>query len=133
MHRDTLTFTFTLQSRVSSVGIVPVLRAGRLGLYSSIPGGCWEFFSSPPYLERLWGPPSLLSNVCGGPRCEADHSPPSSFRVSWSYTSTPQYAFMAWCSVKSPGTPFTLVYFTLQSHDSSVGIATVLRAGRLGF
>jgi hypothetical protein len=22
----------------------------------------WEFFSSPPYPERLWGPPSLLSN-----------------------------------------------------------------------
>jgi hypothetical protein len=28
----------------------------------SIPGGCWEFFSSPPLPERLWGPPSLLSN-----------------------------------------------------------------------
>jgi len=23
---------------------------------------CWEFFSSPPRLERFWGPPSLLSN-----------------------------------------------------------------------
>jgi hypothetical protein len=22
----------------------------------------WEFFSSPPRSERLWGPPSLLSN-----------------------------------------------------------------------
>jgi hypothetical protein len=29
----------------------------------SIPGGGWEFFSSPPLPERLWGPPSLLSNV----------------------------------------------------------------------
>jgi hypothetical protein len=28
----------------------------------SIPGGGWEFFSSPPRPERLWGPPSLLSN-----------------------------------------------------------------------
>jgi hypothetical protein len=28
----------------------------------SIPGGCWEFFSKPPRPERLWGPPSLLSN-----------------------------------------------------------------------
>jgi hypothetical protein len=37
-------------------------------------------------------------NVAGG---EADHSPPSSARVKnvLSYTSTPQYAFMAWCSV----------------------------------
>jgi hypothetical protein len=34
--------------------------------------------------------------------CEADHSPPSSAEVKnvWSCTSTPQYAFMAWCSVK---------------------------------
>jgi hypothetical protein len=33
---------------------------------------------------------------------EADHSPPSSAEVknAWSYTSTPQYAFMAWCFVK---------------------------------
>jgi len=30
------------------------------------------------------------------------HSPPSGAEVqsAWSYTSTPQYAFMAWCSVK---------------------------------
>jgi hypothetical protein len=35
------------------------------------------------------------------PGCEADHSPPSSAEVNnaWSYTSTPQYAFMAWCYV----------------------------------
>jgi hypothetical protein len=33
---------------------------------------------------------------------EADNSPPSSAEVKnvWSYTSTPQYAFMAWCLVK---------------------------------
>jgi hypothetical protein len=32
------------------------------------------------------------------PGREADHSPPSSAEVkdAWSYTSTPQYAFMAW-------------------------------------
>jgi predicted glycosyltransferase involved in capsule biosynthesis len=34
---------------------------------------------------------------------EADHSPPSSakFMNAWSYITTPQYAFMAWCSVKA--------------------------------
>jgi hypothetical protein len=34
---------------------------------------------------------------------EADHLPPSSAEVKneWSCTSTPQYAFMAWCSVKA--------------------------------
>jgi len=30
---------------------------------SSIPVGGWEFFSSPPRPERLWGPSSLLSNA----------------------------------------------------------------------
>jgi hypothetical protein len=36
------------------------------------------------------------------PGLEADHSPPSSVVVknAWSYTSTPQYVFMAWCLVK---------------------------------
>jgi hypothetical protein len=34
------------------------------------------------------------------PGREADNSPPSSALVNvWSYTSTPQYAFMAWCLV----------------------------------
>jgi len=36
----------------------------------------WEFFSSPPHPERLWGPPSLLSNVYQGLG-----SPPSSAAV----------------------------------------------------
>jgi hypothetical protein len=33
---------------------------------------------------------------------EADHSPPSCAEVknAWSYTSTPQYVFVAWCLVK---------------------------------
>jgi hypothetical protein len=30
--------------------------------YGSIPGGGWEFFSSPLRPERLWVPPSLLSS-----------------------------------------------------------------------
>jgi hypothetical protein len=45
------------------------------------------------------------------PGREADHSPPSSAKVknAWSYTSTPQYAFMTWCSVKEHG---LLYHFT---------------------
>jgi hypothetical protein len=53
-----------------------------------ISGGDWKFFSSPPRPERLWGPPSLLSNGYQGlslgikrPGREADHSPPSSAEV----------------------------------------------------
>jgi hypothetical protein len=36
------------------------------------------------------------------PEREADHSPPSSAEVenAWSYTSTPQYVFKAWCLIK---------------------------------
>jgi hypothetical protein len=50
------------KSRDSSVGVATGLRAERSGLYGSIPGSGWEFFSSPPRSVRLWGPPGLLSN-----------------------------------------------------------------------
>jgi hypothetical protein len=36
------------------------LLAGRSDDRGSIPEGGWEFFSSIPCLDRLWGPPSLL-------------------------------------------------------------------------
>jgi hypothetical protein len=56
----------------------------------SSPGRGWEFFSSPPGLDRIWGPPSLLLQWVRGslslgakrPGCEADHSPPSSADVN---------------------------------------------------
>jgi hypothetical protein len=85
------------------------LLAGRSGLRGSIPGGGWEFFSSPPRPERLWGPASLLSNGYQGlflwgvkrPGRKADHSPPSSAEVkNGAIPLLPQYAFMAWCLVK---------------------------------
>jgi hypothetical protein len=46
---------------------------------------------------------------------EDDHSPPPSSEVknAWSYTSTPQYAFMAWCLVKHRDN-FTLPYLMNQ-------------------
>jgi hypothetical protein len=48
-----------------------------------------------------WVPGALSLGVKRQGR-ESDHSPPSSADVKnvWSYTSTPQHAFMAWCSVK---------------------------------
>jgi hypothetical protein len=48
-----------MKSRDSSVGIA--LGYG-LDDRGSISGGCFEFFCKPPRPERLWGPPSLLSN-----------------------------------------------------------------------
>jgi hypothetical protein len=44
----------------------------------------------------------VLSLGVKRPGREAYHSPPSraEFKNPWSYTSTPQYVFMAWCLVK---------------------------------
>jgi hypothetical protein len=46
--------------------------------------------------------PGALSLGVKRPEREADHLPPSSAEVknAWSYASTPQYVFMAWCLVK---------------------------------
>jgi hypothetical protein len=46
--------------------------------------------------------PGALSLWVKWPGREVDHSPPSNAEVKkvWSYTSTPQYVFMAWCLVK---------------------------------
>jgi hypothetical protein len=46
--------------------------------------------------------PAVLSLGVKRPGREADHSTPSSAEVknAWSYTSTPPYVFVAWCSLK---------------------------------
>jgi hypothetical protein len=46
--------------------------------------------------------PGAFSLGVKPPGREADNSPPSSAEVknAWSYTSTLQYVFMAWCLVK---------------------------------
>jgi hypothetical protein len=46
--------------------------------------------------------PGAFSQGIKRPECEADHSPPSIAEVknAWSYTSTPQYVFIASCFVK---------------------------------
>jgi hypothetical protein len=47
------------------------LRAGWSG--GSSPGRGWEFFSSPPRPDRLWSPPSLLSNEYRGMKLTTHH------------------------------------------------------------
>jgi hypothetical protein len=44
---------------------------------------------------------------------EADHSSPSSAEVknAWGYTSTPQYALMAWCSFKKHRDSFIFIFY----------------------
>jgi len=53
------------------------------------------------------------------PRCEVDHSHPSSAEVknTWSYTSTAPYVSMAWYFVKY-GDNFTLPLYCLCLHRS---------------
>jgi len=43
--------------------VMPTLGMDEQG---SIPGGGWEFFFSTPCPDRLWGPPSVISNVYQG-------------------------------------------------------------------
>jgi hypothetical protein len=73
-------------------------RAGKFSLHHHVQNG------------SVVHPASYLMDTRGSfpgvrrPGRGADHSPPSSAEVNeWSYTSTPQYAFMAWCSVKAQG------------------------------
>jgi hypothetical protein len=69
------------------------------------------------------------------PEREADHSPASSAEVknSRSCIFTPQYTFMAWCSVKAQGQICLFYTFTLPSLGSSVSIGTRLEARRPQF
>jgi hypothetical protein len=74
-------------------------------------------------------PTGGFSLVIKGPGREADHSPPSSAEVknAWSYTSTPQYVFVAWCLVKHRDN-FTFFTFTLSlsSLPSILGNLTIV-------
>jgi hypothetical protein len=79
----------------------------------SSPAKGWKIFTTPPRPDRLWGAtqppihwiPWFRSLGVKRPGREADHLPPSSaeFKNTWSYTSTTQNTFMAWCSVKAQG------------------------------
>jgi hypothetical protein len=85
----------------------------------SSPGSGWEFLS-PPRPDRLWEPtqppiqwvPGALFLEVNRPGREADHSLLSSAEVknAWSYTSTLQYAFTAWCSIKAHGQLYLYLY-----------------------
>jgi hypothetical protein len=77
----------------------------------SSPGKGWEFFSSPPHSRPALGPEQPPIQWVQGAfslgiqrsGCEADRLPATSDEVKneWSYTSAPQYVFMAWCLVKN--------------------------------
>jgi hypothetical protein len=74
---------------------------------------------SRPALGPIQRVPGTLSLRAKRPGREADHSPASSAEITdaWNYTFTPQYVFMAWCSVKAQG----LIYFLLLPFTSLDG------------
>jgi hypothetical protein len=86
------------KSRDSSVGKATGYGLDGRGVGVRDPVGS-RIFSSPRRPDRLWGPPSLLSNGYQGVKRtgrEADHSPPTSAEVKkiWIYTSILPYVFM---------------------------------------
>jgi hypothetical protein len=85
----------------------------------------WGSIPTPPHPDQLWGPPNLLTNGYHGLTLEvkqleheADHSPLSNAKAKneWSYTSTSQYVFTAWCIVKHRDN-FTFTFNGLEDVD----------------
>jgi hypothetical protein len=87
------------------VGIVTGYGLDDRGIGVRVPVGSRILYSPRPP-DRIWSPPDLLSNGCGGGSFpgrvkrsgrETDHSPPTTAEVKkmLTYTSTPPYVFMA--------------------------------------
>jgi hypothetical protein len=103
----------------SSVGIAIRLRDGRSGVLGFDSRRGLGIFLFTTVSRTVLGPtqpptqrvPGTLSLGVKRLRREAGHSPPPIAEVknTWSYTSTPQYVFMAWCLVKHRGN-FTFEY-----------------------
>jgi hypothetical protein len=91
------------------------------------------FFSLPPRSERLWGPPSLLSNeyqelIPRGvkrPEREADHSPRSNAEVknAWSHT------FMRWYLVQNSNFTFPVNSRAFIAEGRHMDVSQVIRGG----
>jgi len=80
----------------SPVSIETRLWAGRPG-FGFRQGHWWDFFSSPQRPDRIWGSPSLLSYAYRG---LLSRGCSVGVKNVWSYISTAQYVFTAWCVTK---------------------------------
>jgi hypothetical protein len=90
----------TVQS--SWVSTVTRLRTGRQGFNSQQKQGIFLFTTASRLVLGPTQPPIQWVSEIKRLEVEAGHSPPSSAEVknAWSYTSTSQYVFMAWCLIK---------------------------------
>jgi hypothetical protein len=81
------------------IGVLGFDSRRRLGIFLFTTAFRTVLGPSEPPIQWI---PGALSLVVKRPEREADHSPPSSAEVenAWSYISTPQYVFIAWCLVK---------------------------------
>jgi hypothetical protein len=92
----------------------------------------WKFFSSPPRPDRLWGPLSILSNGYQrlfpwgksgrGVKLTIHLHLVPRLRVRGAIHVLPQYAFMAWCSVKITGTTLPLSYRGLGNQNFRLSV-----------
>jgi hypothetical protein len=112
--------TVTKKNRDSSVGIALGYGLDDRGSKVRFPTGLGISLFTTTFRTAL-GPtqpliqwvPGALSLGIKRPGREAYHSPnlvPRS-KNEWSYTSTPQYAFMAWCSAKAQGHIYYYYYY----------------------
>jgi hypothetical protein len=92
--------------------------AGNFSLHHRVQNGSGAHSVSYPIGTAGGG---ALSLGVKRPGREADHSPPYSAEVknAWNYTSTPQYAFMAWCLVKAQEQLY--LYLTFLFHSVGLG------------
>jgi hypothetical protein len=133
---ELMDFPSYVKSRDSSVGIALGYGLDDRGFESQQGLGIFLFTTMSrlalmPTQPPIQWVPGVLSLGVKRPGREADHSPPSSAGVknAWSYTSTHQYAFKAWCSVEAQGQHyFTLgadwirgILATIRCRGSSVG------------
>jgi hypothetical protein len=101
---------------------------------SSIPSRGWDISSSPLRLDRLWGPPSLLSNGywmfflrgligCGVKLTTHFNLVPKS-RMRGTIPPFPQYTFMAWYSVEAQGQFYLYLHLYQVNSNRTVGRKT---------
>jgi hypothetical protein len=112
------------RGRDSAVGIATRYGVDNRGVGVRVPVGSNIFLFSTssrpvpgPTQPHIQWVPGALSPGVKRPEREADNSPPSSAEVkkTWIYTSTPTYAFMAWCLISQAQGQLYLSYLKVRA------------------